>query len=330
MDKVSIIIPVYNVDIYLRKCLDSCIQQSYTNIEILAIDDGSSDLSTMILDEYALTEIRLKVFHQSNKGVVSARNKGIENATGEWLMFVDSDDFLPINAVEALYNAVNNSKSLIGIGSILNAYYNGKIVSVSNSLPYGFTKMGIASALLMEKLHFSLCGKIFFKKLFDNLLVYPELKIGEDAFLTIQLCHQVDKIEIIDTPVYYYVQRNNSVTHSPSRSAVNSRLQFVYYTINFYSDKEYCENPSFQSSLYRFIMNEIFSFLRMGGNYNSICKELRQKIENECLNDEAACHSLPFWRIVMLKAYKLSPVIGRVIKEMINLSRIMIKKMQSF
>ena len=101
-DLISVIVPVYNVEKYLNKCLDSIISQTYTNLEIILIDDGSTDNCGKICDEYASKDKRIKVIHKENAGVSSARNYGIQCATGDWIMFVDSDDWIEFDAINSI------------------------------------------------------------------------------------------------------------------------------------------------------------------------------------------------------------------------------------
>lgn len=104
MPKVSVIIPVYNAEKYLRKCLDSVLAQSFADFEVLLINDGSTDGSGKICDDYAQKDARVKVFHKENGGVSSARNLGLDNATGDWIVFVDSDDYVEKNYFEVINN----------------------------------------------------------------------------------------------------------------------------------------------------------------------------------------------------------------------------------
>ena len=109
--KISVIFPVYNTEKYLRRCIDSILSQTFTDFELLLIDDGSKDSSGTICDEYAAKDNRVRVFHKANGGVSSARNLGLDNVKGEWITFVDADDFIPCDSLKSLYN--NNSEDLI-------------------------------------------------------------------------------------------------------------------------------------------------------------------------------------------------------------------------
>lgn len=306
---ISIVIPVYNVENYLLKCLDSCFTQSYVNIEVLAINDGSSDASGEILNSYAQKEKRLRVFHQANAGVVVARNIGIANAKGEWLMFVDSDDYIPEDSAKVLLETAIKSNAEIVSGILYNEYQ-GKSKKDRLLQSVGVSKCDRASALLSYQMHFSLSGKIFKSYLLNNIQTNSELKIGEDAFMVIQLCENANCITTIDNLVYCYVYRDSSVTHSPNKTAVESKLKFIILVIKYYSGKEYYMERHFQIALAQFIINESFGYICMGGDYGLITQELKRQL-SDSLNNVEACRNIPKWRIIMFKVFNISPNIGR-------------------
>lgn len=312
---VSIIVPVYNVESYLRKCLDSCFQQTFANIEVIAVNDGSNDDSGNILDEYALKEPRLKVFHQLNAGTATARKNGIDNSSGEWLIFVDSDDYIPNDAVFQLYNSAIENDAEIVVGEHTRVYKN-KSVRFQNTLPYGKSKSGIASALLTGKIHFTLCGKIYRKELFSNIHMDLDLKIGEDAYILMQLYDKANNVFLLDACVYCYLYRHNSVTNKPSSVAVALRLKFVQNTIDFYSSRNYFCDPVFQKALNCCVLDRTLNYLMVGGEYDMMDKDLRQRIEI-ILKDKHAHCLLPFWKARVLKTYKVSPCLGRLATNMV-------------
>lgn len=318
---VSLIIPVYNVAPYLEKCLDSCFAQTYANIEVIAVNDGSKDASGQILDLYARKENRLRVIHQSNGGVVNARKKGIEAARGAWLAFIDGDDYVTPDMVAVLLGAALDSHSDIAVGDFF--LQNAKRIAISrNTLPYGNTSEGTAYALLTEKLIFSLSGKIYEAGLFRDIDAHEELKVGEDAYIVIQLCEKAaPRIVATGHPVYYYVFRETSVTNRPSRAAISSRLRFIEYVLEFYHTKNYAEHPFFKSCLARFVMNECFTYLRTGGHYDKIPDEIKTAVKYRYLHDRTACSMLPLWRRILLRAYAVSPIAGVIIRKGIIIIR---------
>lgn len=310
---VSIIIPVYNVDAYIGKCIESCLRQNYRNIEVIAVNDGSTDSSGVVLENYGKRDHRLTVIHQVNRGVVAARNAGIAAAHGEWLIFVDGDDYVTDNMVETLLFEVKASDADIVFGDFY--LEKAKKCSVmSNSLPFGSQRSAIASALLTNKLQFSLCAKIIRSSLFMGISTPEDLKLGEDAYITVQLCDKAHKIALTGIPVYYYVMRKSSVTHAPSMAAVASKLSFIAYIREFYGDKPYVSEDLFMHSFATFVMNEYFAYLRMGGERKIAPQWLRDYVDNTCLNDKDALKNLPVWRIWLLRAYRKSDLWGKIIR----------------
>ena len=119
MDKplISVIVPIYNVEKYLPKCLDSLVGQSYPNLEIILVDDESPDRCGEICDEYAKSNKNIKVLHQKNQGVSAARNNGVKISTGEYISFVDPDDFIPLYSIAHLYSALDNTAAELAVGN---------------------------------------------------------------------------------------------------------------------------------------------------------------------------------------------------------------------
>ena len=317
---ISIIIPIYNADKYISSCLDSCVNQTYQNIEILAINDGSKDNSEEILNAFSHIDKRIKVIYQPNKGTAAARETGLKNATGEWIAFVDSDDTLPLQAIEKLLSSVLQYKSQISIGTF--SLCNNALKSIHKTIPIApqqSDNMHYACYLLTEKISFSLSAKLIHKSLFNNIKTNKTIKLGEDAYVTIQLINNASKISIINDIVYNYIQHPLSISHAPSKTAINSILLFITKTIEYYSIQDYFENKQFQISLNYFIMKEYFTYLRMGGKYEH--NEITERINTICLHDSQACKMTPCWRTTLLRAYKNNVIYGKMIRYLIILIR---------
>lgn len=318
---VSIIIPVYNVAPYLSKCLNSCLNQTYKDIEIIAINDGSTDGSAKILDEYKLKDKRIQIVHQINHGVVYSRKKGIELANGEYLMFIDSDDYIPCDSIELLLKAITENEADVSVGGFCNVDDVGKIL-LTTSFPFSLIANSheIAIMLLEEKINFSLCGKLFSSKLFTSSIKhFCDVKMGEDALVTMQLLDKAKSVVIVNDIVYFYFQHNSSVTHNPSKQAVNTILKFINLTNDFYKHHTYIVDDKVRNALNYFIMKEFYTYLRLGGMYTS--NEVKDIVNNQCLLDVNACSKSPFWRIQMLKAYKNKEILGRIVRCLILILR---------
>lgn len=210
-DLVSVVIPVYNVKDFLEKCIESVVQQTYKNIEILLIDDGSTDGSDVICDKYCKKDNRIKVFHKKNGGLSDARNYGISKSTGKFITFIDSDDYVSDDYVEYLYELlIENKTNISACGHFI--LKNGKTLKKNIVNKKRFTKTEALNAILYDR-EIDICswGKLYNKKLFDDIR-FPKEKIFEDTGTTFQLFDKCDYISVGDECKYYYIIRSNSIT----------------------------------------------------------------------------------------------------------------------
>jgi glycosyltransferase involved in cell wall biosynthesis len=222
--QISVIIPVYNSEKYIEKCLNSVLHQnlSNTDYEIVVINDGSTDRSKELLDSYAKKNDNIKVIHQNNKGVTKARELGVRISKGKYITFVDSDDTLPLNALSTFCKNIVSGKADIIIGGILQINPNGKkyyrrYKNISlNNVEY-------QKLLLERKVHWGPVARLIKKEIFsDDIFDLPnEIITGEDAIMNIRLSFKAKKIVFISEIVYHYHIRNDSVmvTNSNKREA---------------------------------------------------------------------------------------------------------------
>lgn len=209
-NKISVIIPVYNVEKYIKKCLDSVVNQTYKNLEIILIDDGSKDESGQICDEYAKLDDRLKVIHRENKGVSSARNLGLDIATGEYIGFVDPDDWLHLEMYEILMLEMSS-----GDFDVVECNYCMAFEDGSEKVRHGHCKKydnyaDILHDLFTTDISHGIWNKLYKKSAVDGIRFNSELVIAEDSLYLYQ-CAKNIKLKCIDKPLYYYFQRSASV-----------------------------------------------------------------------------------------------------------------------
>lgn len=212
---VSIIVPVYNVDKYIHKCIKSLLNQTLRNIEIILVNDGSTDESGKICDEYSKIDNRIKVIHKINEGLSSARNAGIDIANGEYLGFVDSDDWVDETMYEKLYNNAIKFNASIAQCNILNTYTEYINIDNSREMVNIYSGMEVLEDLYNEKYVKTVVvwNKIYKRELF-NLLRFPKGKLHEDEFITYKLLHKSEKIVDISNIMYFYRQRSGSIMSS--------------------------------------------------------------------------------------------------------------------
>lgn len=217
--KISIIVPVYNVEPYLRKCLDSIIHQTYQNLEIILVDDGSPDNCGAICDEYAAGDQRIKVIHKINGGVSSARNAGLEAATGDWIGWVDPDDYIASDMYEYLLEGAQKYGADITVCGRTEVYPDRQV-----SIGWGReTVLGREEAigLLLEDgmLRNYLWDKLWRKELFQDI-EFPRGRNFEDIATIYRLFEKVDMIVCFPQCKYFYLQRMNGIVQSRSLSNV--------------------------------------------------------------------------------------------------------------
>ena len=210
MDEVliSVVVPVYNVEHYLKKCVDSICHQTYRNLEIILVDDGSTDCSGSLCDEFATSDSRIRVIHKSNGGLSDARNAGMELASGEWWMFVDSDDYIAPDTAETLLLAAVENHCEIAVCNMMRIYEDGK----QEPFYCPVTEPTIwAGEQRFETLRQpSVCNKLFRADLFKELR-FPKRKFYEDTFVYHVLAHRANRIALTGLSGYYYLSRRESM-----------------------------------------------------------------------------------------------------------------------
>lgn len=239
MKKISVIVPVYNIDSYLQRMLDSLIRQSYTDLEIILIDDGSLDNSGKICDEYAAMDSRIRVVHKDNEGVSVARNLGLELSSGDYIGFVDSDDVIDENMYKKLYdNMVINDCDIsvcdyVTFSDKVNFEYrdNIKIYSREQALRDIITDGAITNFLW---------NKLFKKSLF-NKVRFPKGKIYEDLYVMPKLIMSSKKVCYDNSKLYGYFKRNNSYVNTYNDQKNNNYLSFCDECYEYLSKYNFLE-----------------------------------------------------------------------------------------
>lgn len=236
MPKISVIVPVYNTDKYLHKCVDSILNQTFTDFELLLINDGSKDCSGEICDEYAQKDSRVRVFHKANGGVSSARNLGLDNAIGEYILFIDGDDWIEQTMCEELYNkAVKENAEIV--------YSDFKMIFEDNeeyypTAKYSPDKIGVVKNFISSVWT---CLVIMIAKrelyLVNNLKSPTHLSYCEDFWLSVRLFHYSKKIAKINKAFYNYYRINTASRINNLDKKTEKEEQTAYLeTIEFFKE----------------------------------------------------------------------------------------------
>lgn len=213
--KVSVIIPVYNTAKNLSACLNSILNSTHQNLEVICINDGSTDNSPIILKNYAKKDPRIKIITQKNQGLSAARNAGLKIATGNYITFVDSDDIIEPIMIEAMVKAVQSSKADVAACSFKEIYSNGKIKLFNQNYPQKIynTEEALRAILLEKGFMLSSTMKLFPKNYFKNIK-FPVGKLHEDVDTTYRLILKADKIIFLPEAYYIYIHNDNSIIKS--------------------------------------------------------------------------------------------------------------------
>lgn len=210
---ISIIVPVYRVEKYLKKCVDSLINQTYTNIEIILVDDGSPDACAVMCDEFEKNDIRIKVIHKVNGGLSDARNAGLEIAKGDYIAFVDSDDFVAPNMYEVLLSAAECYGADIAICNYVRISDAGKIESMGEyAIDDRYTRYEFIHELIQPYGGYFVVvwNKLYKRCIFDHL-TFPVGKQHEDEFVLHYIIDRCSVIASVKNALYYYTQRDESI-----------------------------------------------------------------------------------------------------------------------
>lgn len=233
MPLISVIIPIYNVETYIRKCLDSILAQTHKDWEAILVDDGSLDNSGAICDEYATIDKRFKVIHQKNGGVVNARNKALSVAKGEFLAFVDSDDYIAPTMLEDMVALATKEQ--------LDIVWCDIYVILKEQIRYTSTNADESNEINIKRLlSLSIPGylpnKIIRKSFWDKCAIITDEKavICEDCYISLQLLHNNPKNGKINKALYYYNRLNeNSATNSNNRAIIGKSIDNITHIYNY-------------------------------------------------------------------------------------------------
>ena len=257
--KISIIVPIYKIERYLHQCIDSILEQTFTDFELLLIDDGSQDRCPAICDEYAEKDERIRVFHKPNGGLTSARNCGLDNAKGEWIMHIDGDDWIEPTYIEELYNAAIKNDADIAICGFRFVFEECRYLEEYHPTIWDNNKSASLNRYIASKWT-TAWGSIHKSSLYkDNGVRSPNnITFCEDFHLMVRLCHFAKKVVSIDRPLLNYRQQPSSIVHSTSFEKIQ-RDELTTYT-------------------------EIIEFFRNQGVFNIYSKSISWRIINALRN----------------------------------------------
>lgn len=250
--KVSVIVPVYNVEVFLRRCVDSILLQTYPNLEVVLIDDGSSDKSGMICDEYAAKDMRIRVVHQENAGVSAARNMGIEASSGEYITFCDSDDALAPGFIDAAMNDCLQFSLDLWMGTSVRIV-DGKETGRNEPWDRLLANTNELTDIQMLSIHYAatcISAKIWRRKLIGNTRFIASMNYGEDALFTHTLLKTPARMLASPQVVYYYYPIASGLTGSISEKKCRSMVQWTLFILEDANQRQYPVNGRYVTCLH--------------------------------------------------------------------------------
>lgn len=309
---VSIVVPVYGVELYLRECLDSLLNQTYENIEVILVDDESPDKCPRICDEYAKKDNRVKVIHQKNGGAGNARNTGLAHIHGEYVCFVDSDDYVAENYIESLITGLNQEDADIAVSGFYTMYVDEMIASSRVETKVSYSNTEYLRYFLQDWSCSLIWNKIFKADLLEDIRFVEGRKI-DDEFFTYQTVIKAKKIVYVDECLYYYRMRMSGVM-SQSTSSVNAERVFKdqhdYYVERY--EKVINQFPDLKPLYLENLLENLISLKHRAYGFSNIQGLIQQSVKK--YDRDFIFGPVPFkskyifWRNMLLPAKQLDEI----------------------
>ena len=268
---ITIVVPVYNVEKYLSRCVDSILDQTYTDFELLLVDDGSPDNCGKICDEYVKKDDRIFVIHQKNGGLSAARNTGIDwfykQNRSNYITFVDSDDWLHPDYLKILLNGITENHVEISVCDFQ------RVIKEPPHKYYDRLNFELTSPEAFLLNHFwqynYACGKIYHKRLFEDVR-YPVGKNFEDTYTTYKVLHKCEKLAYTDIQLYYYFQNEQGISHSPWKPSELVIFDAMQEQMQFYKEKNL--QKAFDKEFQLFVNHHAYQIVRIKENKEDLKK----------------------------------------------------------
>lgn len=284
MCRVSVIVPVYKAEKYIRRCLDSLLGQTLKDFELILVDDGSPDCSGAICDEYSQKDSRVRLIHKSNGGVSSARQAGLDVAVGEYVIHADPDDWVEADMLEELYRKAVESDADMVFCDFYQDYSNGRSVYVSQKIEDPIDCQTVLVNLLEGKIHGSCCNKLIrTKSITSSKAKFPvDVIRWEDLWFNTLVLQSTVKVFYVEKAFYHYDQfsNNNSIVRKIRKEAVESQIRFCKYFSELFGGDTLLDNGLYQCKA-RTIELMFFSLLYSKEEIYGIFSEINKRYVSE-------------------------------------------------
>lgn len=310
-DKVSIIIPVFNAEQSIRRCIDSVISQTYKNIEIIIINDGSTDQSRMICENIQSERANIKLINQENSGPSAARNNGLKSSSGNYIQFVDSDDYIEENMTQILVAGISSNSSLVVSGYNKFHYDRSNNIQLTEKFPsiYGtFSKdeyLNNFGEYAKQNLTNQLWNKLYLSKIIrDNLITFQDdVRMGEDLLFNLKYLEKCSDIDLIDDRLYNYITLDeNSLTRSYQKDRFANQKMLFSEVANFLSDNDAFHENNEIAIAYLYFKSLISGFINIVNMQSTLKHKDKLRLIDEIINDDTVIKLLSVEKMIELSS----------------------------
>lgn len=321
---ISIIIPAYNAEQYIRRSIESCQNQTYSNLEIVVVNDGSKDSTSSLVREMQLDDSRIKLVEKENGGLVSARKEALKFVSSEFVFFLDADDVIDENTIESLAQYTKDYDVIVADFLLENE--NGKVLPCQhkNKKVFGDDKIGLYSNFLSKSITASLCGRLIRTDMLKDFSTPIHITTGEDVITNlIMVKNHNPRIKVINIPFYHYIQYPHSMVNTKNRKTLMKRVEYVQWVLDFMRQECLLDNVLIRPHLQYLLLDEYYSFLRDGGKAE-YCPSFCKLVNFEFWNDKILS-GFPIWKRLVLKSYHYNEYLGIFVRYTLNMLRKLLK-----
>ena len=321
---ISIIIPAYNVERYIARSIECCLKQTYSDIEVVVINDGSTDSTSDIVKSLSTKDSRIILVEKANGGLVSARKEALQHVSGDFVFFLDADDVIDENTIESLAQYTKDYDVIVADFLLENE--NGKVLPCQhkNKKVFGDDKIGLYSNFLSKSITASLCGRLIRTDMLKDFSTPIHITTGEDVITNlIMVKNHNPRIKVINIPFYHYIQYPHSMANTKNRKTLMKRVEYVQWVIDFMRQECLLDNVLIRPHLQYLLLDEYYSFLRDGGKVE-YCPSFCKLVNLEFWSDEILI-DFPIWKRLVLKSYHYNEYLGIVVRNALNILRKILK-----
>lgn len=321
---ISIIIPAYNVERYIARSVECCLKQTYSDVEVIVINDGSTDSTSAIVKSLSTKDSRIILVEKANGGLVSARKEALQHVSGNFVFFLDADDVIDENTIESLAQYTKDYDVIVADFLLENE--NGKVLPCQhkNKNVFGDGKIGLYSNFLSKSITASLCGRLIRTSLLKDFCTPLHITTGEDVITNLIMVKKHNpRIKVVNVPFYHYIQYPHSMVNTKNRKTLMKRIEYAQWVLNYMRQECLLDDVLIRPHLQYLLLDEYYSFLRDGGKIE-YCPSFCKLVNFEFWSDEVLS-GFPIWKRLVLKSYHGNEYLGIFVRNTLNILRKLFK-----